>query len=120
MFIGTTLRGAAGALAAFAGVMALPLVLILAAGSLLLSAGRNVPMLDSALAGLGAAAIGLTLATGWRMARAHVRSPAPALLIALTALLIGGLRWNLALVLAVVLPISLILIRLALFRLARR
>ena len=109
VFIGTTLRGAPGALAAFAGMMALPLVLVLAVGALYLS-HRSLPGVETALGGLGAGAIGLTLATAIRMTRRGVRGWRQGMVTAATAIAIGVLRLKLLPVLAVMVPASLLLI----------
>jgi len=110
VFIGTTLRGWKGALSALAGMIGLPLVLVLLAGASYARL-KNVPGLEAALFGMGAAAIGLNLAMGWRMMRRNVRGAAPALVMLATALSIGVLRWPLLPVLAVVIPASLLLDR---------
>ncbi|MBV9784616.1 MAG: chromate transporter, partial [Acidisphaera sp.] len=85
VFIGTTLRGWRGALAAFAGIMGLPMLLVLGAGVLYFRS-RALPGLESALAGMGAVAIGLNLATGWRMTRSGVADRPGAAIMVATAL----------------------------------
>ena len=64
VFIGTQMRGVAGALACFAGLTAPPLVIMLVAGAMYFGM-RDMPggsSLSLALTGMGAVAIGLNLA----------------------------------------------------------
>jgi chromate transporter len=107
VFTGATLRGVAGAVAALAGMLVLPLVFVLGIGALYFS-GRQVPHLEQALNGVGAAAIGLTLATGLRMWGRNVRDVRQAIVMAVVALGVGVLRLPLLLVLAVMVPVSII------------
>jgi chromate transporter len=109
VFIGTTLRGTPGALAALGGIMLLPAALILVAGALFFR-HQAAPWLDRALTGLGAAAIGLTLATGWRMTRRGVRGVRALAVMAGVALAIGVARLPLLLVLVVAIPASVLLL----------
>jgi chromate transporter len=111
VFIGTTLCGAPGAMAAFAGLMALPVVIVLGAGGLYLAFGQ-APGLGAALSGAGIGAIGLTLAVGVRMARRNVRDVPGIAIMAATALAVGVLRLDLLAVLAVLVPVSLLAARL--------
>ena len=99
VFIGTALRGVAGAMAALGGLMAVPVLAVLAAGTLYLRVVETGPpalaaQVAAALTGMGAAAIGLTLANGWRLSRGRVglAHPGPLLVAAATALLIGYWR----------------------------
>jgi chromate transporter len=112
VFLGTTLRGGAGAVAALAGLMALPVVLILAVGALYFS-GRQLPGVETALGGLGAAAIGLNLATGIRLAGRNVRRVRQGLVMAAVILAIGVFQWPLLPVLVVTVPASLLIEHLA-------
>ncbi len=108
VFIGTTLRGGRGAIAAFAGMMALPVVIILALGAVYLR-HRALPGVEAVLGGLGAGAIGLTLATAIRMTRRGVRGWREGAVTAATAILIGVLRFKLLPVLAAMIAVSLLL-----------
>ena len=73
VIIGTRLRGIPGALAAVAGLLLMPLAILLAAGTLYFAThgGSGGRLLNAALAGAGAAAIGFNLATGLRLAWAQ-------------------------------------------------
>lgn len=105
VFIGGSLRGAVGALVALVAVLLPPFVLIVGLGGLYFS-GWTLPGMDSALAGLGEAALGLTFATGWRMAR-HARGWSSWVIVAGITVAIGVLRVPLPVILLVVLPVAL-------------
>lgn len=110
VFIGTQLRGVAGALVCFAGLTAPPLVLALMLGAAYFGM-RGMPggvSLSIALSGMGAVAIGLNLGTGIRLARHGVRRIIPALITAAVALSIGVAGVPLLKVLAVMIPVSLV------------
>jgi chromate transporter len=111
VFIGAQLRGVLGVLAALAGLMLVPTALLLSVGTLYLRA-QGVPgwgWLGTALAGMGAVAIGLNIATGIRLARHNLRGVTAALVTLATTVGIGVLRIPLGEVLAVIFPISLAL-----------
>ena len=110
VFVGTTLRGRAGAVAALGGMLLVPLVLVLALGAAFAGV-RDVPGLESAMAGLGCVAIGLNLATGLRMTRRSIRGPAAFGVTVAAAVGVGILGANLPLALAVLIPGSLWLAR---------
>src|SRR5436190_21224949 len=63
IFVGTVLRGWTGAVCAFAGLIAMPAIVVLSIGMLYVGA-RQIPLVQYALGGLGAAAIGMNLALG--------------------------------------------------------
>lgn len=98
MILGDRYFGWRGACAATSGLLGAPLLLVL-----LLAAGFNhwqaQPEVAGALRGMAAAAAGLMLSTGWKLA-ATLRSsplgrPAAFGLAALALLAVGGLRWPL-------------------------
>jgi chromate transporter len=111
VFIGAQLRGVPGTLAALAGLMLVPVALILAAGTLYLraQAAPGWTWIGTALAGMGAVAIGLNLATGIRLAHRNLRGVPAALVMLATTVGIGVLRIPLVEVLIVIFPISLAL-----------
>lgn len=111
VFIGTQLRGTAGAVACFVGLTALPLTIVLAVGALYLhaQAQASAAWIGSALAGMGAVAIGLNLGTGVRLARRNISGLVPVLVTAAIALSIGVLGFSLVHVLLVMMPLSLLL-----------
>jgi chromate transporter len=110
VFIGTQLRGVAGALACFAGLTAFPLAIILVLGAIYFGM-RGLPggaSLSIALSGMGAVAIGLNLGTGIRLAHRGIRRVIPALIAATVAISIGGFGFPLVKVLAIMIPVSLL------------
>ncbi|MEA2771406.1 MAG: chromate transporter [Acetobacteraceae bacterium] len=109
VFIGTQMRGAPGAAACFCGLTALPLAIVLLAGTLYFHSqgyaggGR----ITSALGGMGAVAIGLNLGTGVRLARSNIRGVIPVAITAIVTLSVGALGYSLVHVLLVMMPVSL-------------
>ncbi|HMA50083.1 MAG TPA: chromate transporter [Magnetospirillaceae bacterium] len=102
---GARLRGAAGAIAAGFGVVLPPMALVLAIGVGYGAFGQQAEV-QHVLAGLGAAAIGLTLQMGvssaWRAFRRWFHwAVALAVIVA-----VGWLRWPILPVLAVLAPLS--------------
>lgn len=106
--VGAELRGGAGALAAVLGLVLPPAALLLGLGAGL-AVLRDTPGLGSAMAGLGAAAIGLTFANAIELSRRNLRSPAGLALSVATAGAIVVLSLPLPAVLAVALPLGLLL-----------
>lgn len=110
VFIGTTLRGRAGAMAALGGMLLVPVALVLAMGAAFARL-RDVPGLESGMAGLGCAAIGLNLATALRLTRKNIRAPSAIAVTVAAAIGVGILGANLPLALLVLIPASLWLAR---------
>lgn len=111
VFIGTVLRGVPGALAALAGLTALPFGIVLLVGAIYLNA-RGMPggtAIGAALTGMGAVAVGLNLGMGIRLGRHNIRRVIPALVAAVIAVAIGVFGFKLLYVLLVMLPVSLLL-----------
>ncbi|HET6197995.1 MAG TPA: chromate transporter [Acetobacteraceae bacterium] len=109
VIIGSQLRGVPGAIAAIAGLLLVPLALLLALGTLYF-ASRGISgshIINAALAGAGAAAIGFNLATGLRLGYRNIRRLGPALIAGAIVIGIGILRIPLLEVLLVMLPVSL-------------
>jgi len=111
VFIGTQLRGTAGAIACVAGLTALPLAIILLLGTLYLhSQGTaTAPWLGPALIGMGAVAIGLNLGTGVRLARRNLSGAIPIGVTAIVTVSIGVFGLPLLYVMLAVMPLSLLL-----------
>jgi len=107
---GNRLHGWRGALAAFLGLMAAPVVIILILGSLYLRFGQ-IGSLKGMFAAMAASAGGLVVATAVQMAMPLIRkTPVTAVpIIAAGFVLAGLLRWPLPAVMAVLAPIGLIL-----------
>lgn len=107
VIFGSRLRGPLGSLAAIAGLIGPPLLLIMAIGAFYAHYG-DVPALRRMLTGVASAAAGLMMATVAKMARPLFRSGAiagPAIGI-VTLAAIGVMHWPLPLVLAVIVPVS--------------
>ena len=108
VFIGTQLRGVPGALACFAGLTALPIVIVLTAGTIYMHS-QGGPWFSIALSGMGAVALGMNLGLGVRLSLNNLRRAGPILITASVALGIGIFGFRLPYVLGVAMPISLLL-----------
>src|SRR5688572_23173904 len=107
---GSRMRGATGALAAWAGFMALPFTLMVTVGLLYAQYG-DVDALRRVLVGIAAAAAGLLIATAAKMVVPLFKggiAPAPFVVLGVAAA-IGIMRWPLLWVLAVLVPVSIAL-----------
>ena len=111
VIFGARIRGPLGALAALAGLLGPPMILIIAVGALYAHYG-DLPALRRMLTGIAAAAAGLMLATVAKMARPLFNGSfkssagiAPIIAVA-TFAAIGILHWPLPLVLLVIVPVS--------------
>jgi chromate transporter len=107
VIFGARMRGPLGALAALAGLLGPPMILIIAVGALYAHYG-DLPALRRMLTGVAAAAAGLMLATVAKMARPLFKNRAviaPAIAVA-TFVGIGILHWPLPLVLLAIVPVS--------------
>jgi chromate transporter len=111
VFIGTQMRGVAGAIACFCGLIALPVAIVLLLGVLYLRSQGHThgAWVSLGLAGMGAVAIGLNLGTGVRLARRNISGLIPIAITAIVTLSIGVLGLSLLHVLIVMLPVSLLL-----------
>jgi chromate transporter len=110
VFIGTQMRGAAGAAACFCGLTALPLVIMLTAGVLYFHGQEpsGNTWISAALGGMGAVAIGLNIGTGIKLARRNIRGAVPIVIASIITVSIGILGFSLVHVLLVMMPVSLI------------
>jgi chromate transporter len=107
---GSRMRGATGALAAWAGFLGLPFVLMVVIGMLYAQFGDAVA-LRRILGGVAAAAAGIMISTVTKMAEPLFRGRAgPAPFVALATIgAVGIMRWPLVWVLAVLVPVSIAL-----------
>jgi chromate transporter len=110
IFIGAMLRGWVGALVAFAGLMLVPSILVLAIGAYYFS-HSVLPGFELVIGGLGAVAIGMNAANGIRLSRRNVRHVHQAGMVLLVALVVGLTRVPLFAVLAVAVPTSILVER---------
>jgi len=104
---GSRMRGATGALAAWAGFLVLPFTLMVTVGALYAQFG-DMDVLRRVLSGIAAAAAGLLIATAAKMVVPLFKggiNPAPFVVLAV-ALAIGVMRWPLLWVMAVLVPVS--------------
>lgn len=104
--VGRRFRGAWGAVACFLGLLAVPMVVVIALGF----AYRTAPLppaAKGAMAGVAAAAAGMMLGTGLRIAAPAWPHPGPLAVAALAFVLLALLHLPLIQVLAVMIPASL-------------
>jgi chromate transporter len=106
LWIGFALRGSAGALLSVTGVLAAPILVIILIGAIYGRYG-GLSSVHAVLAGVTAAAVGLTLTLGWRAARRAARDLSSLLLMLATFGMVGVLRWPMLPVVAVLVPVSL-------------
>ena len=108
---GSRMRGATGALAAWSGFLLLPFLMMVTIGALYAQYG-DVDALRRVLTGVAAAAAGLLIATVAKMAVPLFRGPgvrAPLVLL-VTAVAVGAMRWPLLPVLLILAPLSVALV----------
>lgn len=105
---GSRCAGAHGAMAAFAGLVCAPFVIVLGLGAVYTTFG-DMPGVARALRGIAAAGAGLLAATALQLAMTpRMRSPLAIFGVA-SFLLTVWLRWPLVAVLALLVPLSLLL-----------
>ena len=99
LMIGDRFFGWRGAFAALAGLLALPLVIVLVLAVLYARLAAELPV-AGALRGMGAAAAGLIIATACKLLPTLAKNPLGRSLCALAVLAtlatVGGLRWPMA------------------------
>jgi chromate transporter len=107
---GSRFRGPAGGAVALAGLLGPPMILVIIIGALYAHYG-DLPVLRHMLTGVASAAAGLMVATVAKMARPlfHNRAVIGPLIALSTFVAIGIMHWPLALVLAIILPVSITL-----------
>ena len=103
--VGARFHGVRGALTALAGMLTLPLAVVLLLAALYARFGA-LPGIDAVLRGIGAAAGGLVLATGVKMAAPFLRRPRALAVLLVTFAVIALLRWPLVPVLLALAPLS--------------
>jgi len=90
--VGQQLRGGAGAVAAVAGLLSGPLVIVVALAVAYTTIGWS-PAVHAVLDGIAAAAIGLTFATGLKLLPSGSARLGPLAVTLATVLCVGVLRW---------------------------
>ncbi len=105
IYVGTRFRGAAGALAALAGLLGVPLALLMTAGWAYFHF-HHVPALQAVLSGVVAAAAGMALSMGFKIVGTYVRQW-DAMLFGIAAFVgVTVLRISLPLVVVVLAPLA--------------
>lgn len=108
--VGARFAGPAGSVAAFTGLMAAPMAIVLGLG-VLYARTSDLPVVRHGMAGLAATASALVLATAWKIA-SPLRTRPMGIVVALgTFGAVAVLRWPLPLVLLVAAPLSILLAR---------
>jgi chromate transporter len=105
VYIGQHLRGARGAVVALLGLLTGPFIVVIGA-AVSYQYLLQVPGFQAAMAGIAAAAIGMLVRLGLIAARGATTGVASALVLAVTFLAVGILRWPLVPVVLVMAPIS--------------
>ena len=105
VLIGDRLRGGLGAAVALLGLLAAPLAIVLAIGTLYAGLAEHGPV-HAMLDGVAAVVVGLTFATGLGSLVRGAPGPAGLAIAGATVLAVGVLRWPMLPVLAVLAPIS--------------
>jgi len=105
VIVGSRFRGLLGSAAALGGLLTVPLTTILTLAVLYARFGQQ-PGVEAALRGVGAAAGGLVLATGLRMAAALGRTPRVLLFLVAAFVAVAVLRWPLVPVLLTLGPVG--------------
>jgi chromate transporter len=103
--VGAQYRGWRGSVAALAGVILLPLAILLSAGALYFRF-NDVALVQSVLTGMSAGAAGTAIAGAIKLAQPYPWTFKAAALALVTFAAIGGLELPLAPVLCVMLPVS--------------
>ncbi|MEP7061288.1 MAG: chromate transporter [Betaproteobacteria bacterium] len=108
VMVGRRFQGPKGAFAAVLGLMLMPMVIVLAL-ALVYARFADVERVRHAFNGIAAAASGLVLAMGLKMARATRGSLVAMAIAAVSFVAIGIARWPLLWVLAVMAPVSIVI-----------
>ena len=106
--VGARFHGVRGAVTALAGMLTLPLLTVLLLAALYDRFGA-APGVDAALRGIGAAAGGLVLATGVKMAEPLRGRPRALGVVLVTFVAIALVRWPLVPVLLALAPLSVLI-----------
>jgi chromate transporter len=105
IYVGSRLRGLAGVLAALAGLIAIPFFIVLLMGIAYFQY-QYLTGVQSALKGMAAVAVGMTLGMGLKLALRYAFTAWTVLVMVAAFVTIGIFRWPLIPVLAVLIPVS--------------
>lgn len=108
VFVGDRFHGLVGSCLALTGLMSGPLTIMLALGYLYAWLGA-IPAIDGAIGGIAAAAAGLFLGTGLKMAQRLRFSPVELAILVGAFVAVGLLRWPLVPVILTLGPIGIVL-----------
>jgi len=108
LYAGRRLGGLAGAVAAVLGLLIVPFFAVIALASIYAELAASAPIRNF-LAGVAAAAIGLTLSAGLRAARGGVRGIEAIAIMLIVIVTIGILRWPLVPVALCMIPLGIAL-----------
>jgi chromate transporter len=103
--VGDRFQGAVGAALALVGLMSAPLVILIALATLY-DRFSDLPDVKSATIAAAAGAVGLTLGTGFKLARNILKSPTSIAIAAASFFAIGVLRFPMLAVIAVLAPLA--------------
>ncbi len=105
VYVGTRFRGWSGAAAALGGLTLVPLAIVLGLG-IVYFGHRKTPALQAIMTGLVAAAAGMTLSVGVKLALGYLRQPAALALAGAAFVAVALFRWPLLLVLGALAPVA--------------
>ena len=103
--LGGRFRGPLGSAAAFAGLMAAPMAIVLALGALYAAYG-DAAIVRRAFSGISAAAAGLAIAAALKMAIPIARQPVAIAFLTAVFGAVGVLRWSMIPVVLALAPVS--------------
>jgi chromate transporter len=109
VYVGSRFNGFVGAVAALSGLVLIPALLVIGLGALYDTYG-HLPSVQGMFRGMAAAAAGLVLGMGVRMAWRYRCDPRALPVLAATIAAMAWLKWPLLAVLATLLPVSLALV----------
>ncbi len=110
VFLGSRLRGIPGVVAALTGLLAIPFVAAVLLGMLYFEY-QHIPQIQPALAGMAAAAAGMSIGMGIKMLMRRPGNFVELLILIAAFVLIGVMRVPLLLSLLVLVPCAVLLIR---------
>ncbi len=93
VFIGSRLRGLRGAVAAFLGLLTIPIIIVLIAGGLYFD-NHTVPQVKAVLNGLAAAAAGMAFGLALKLGVKHVKDPVFMAFAIVTFVTVGLMRFS--------------------------